>query len=75
MTIWNIITEYIHDDEVLYLNEVSRVDALCVEYLTKCHIRKQDPEILALLMKKLPNELKYHLSLLVGSGDGMRSWK
>ena len=23
MTIWNIITEYIHDDEVLYLKEVS----------------------------------------------------
>ena len=94
MTIWNIITEYIHDEEVLYLKEVSdewmtgqlrpnksllnflsRVDALCAEYLRKCHIEKLDPEILALVMKELPNELKYNPSSLEGSGDGMRSWQ
>ena len=89
MTIWNIITEYIHDDEVLYLKEVSdkwialhlrpnetlrnffsRVDSLCAEYLTKCHIKKLDAEILSLVMNQLPNELKYHLSMLEGSGMG-----
>ena len=93
MVIWNIITEYIHDDEVLYLEEVSdkwmnlqlrhnetlrhffsRVDSLCAEYLTKCHIKKLDAEILSLVMKELPLELKYHLSLLEGAGDGMRNW-
>ena len=91
MTIWNIITEYIYNDEVLYFKEVSdkwmtmklrpnealrnffsRVNALCAEYLSKCHITKLDLEILALVMKELPNELKCRLSLLEGSGDGMR---
>ena len=86
--------EYIHDNKVLYLKEVSdkwmtmklrpngtlqnffsRVDALCVKYLTTYQIKKLDPEILALVMKELPNELKYHLSLLEGSKDGMRSWQ
>ena len=68
MTVWNVITEYIHNDEVLYLKEVpdilecnyiltnhyeisSLVDSLYAEYLTKCHIRKLDPEILALVIK------------------------
>ena len=93
MIMWNIITEYIHDDEVLYLKEVSdkwmnlslrqneslrnffsRVDSVCAEYLSKCHIKKLDAEILALVMKELPLELKYHLSILEGAGDGMRSW-
>ena len=74
MKIRNIITEYVHDDEVLHLKEVSdkwmtmklrpnetltnsfsRVDALCVEYLSKCHIKKLDPEISVLVMKELPN--------------------
>ena len=69
MTIWNIITEYINNDEVIYLKEVSdkwikmrfrpyeklssffsRVDALCQEFLTKCHIKKLDGEIIALVM-------------------------
>ena len=58
MTIWNIITEYIHNDEGLYLKEVSdkwiklqlrpnetlrnsftRIDSVCAEYLSKCHIK------------------------------------
>ena len=93
MAVWNIITEYIHDDEVLYWKEVSgkwirmkfrlyetrrhffsRVDALCQEYLTKCHIKKQDPKILTLVMKELPKDFKYHLQLLEGSNNGIRSW-
>ena len=80
MEIWNIITEFIHDDEVLYLQEVSdkwiwmkfkpyetlrnffsRIDALCQEYLTKCHIKKEDPEVLTFVMKELLKDLKYHL--------------
>ena len=51
----------------------SRIDSVCAEYLTKCHINKLNDEIFALVMKELPNELKYHLSLLEGSGDEMRS--
>ena len=80
LKIWSIITEYIHNDEVLYLKEVSkksirmqlrpnktlrdffRVDALCAEYSP-------------LGMKELPNELKYHLSLLEESGDGLINWQ
>ena len=27
-------------------NFISRFDALCQEYLTKCHLKKEDPEIL-----------------------------
>ena len=57
------------------LDFFSRVDALCAEYLTKCHIKKLDAEILSLVMNQLPNELKYHLSMLEGSGDGLRSWE
>ena len=68
MIIWNIISEYIHYDEVLYLKEVSdkwmnltlhqneslrnffsRVDSVCAEYLSMCHIKKLDAEILALV--------------------------
>ena len=41
-------------------NVSSPVDALCAEYLSKCHIKKLDPEILALAMKVLQNGLKYH---------------
>ena len=93
MTIWNIIIGYIHDDEVLYLNEVSdkwirirlrpyeilrnffsRIDDLWQEYLVKFHIKKEDPKILALVRKELPPDLKYNLSLLEGSNNGMRSW-
>ena len=93
INIWNIINEYIHDDEVLYLKEVSdkwirmqfkpyetlrnffsRIDALCQEFLTKCHIKKEDPEILALVMKELPKDLKYHLQLLEGPNNEVRSW-
>ena len=78
--------EYVHDDEVLYLKEVSnkwmnlqlrqneplgnffsRVDSVCAEYLTNCHIKKIDAEILALVMKELSLELKYHLSILDGA--------
>ena len=75
MTIWNIITECIHDVEVLYLTEVSdklirikfrpyetlrnffsRIDALYQECFTKYHFKKEDPEILALVMKELPKD-------------------
>ena len=45
-------------------NFLSRIDAMCAVHLKKCHIKKQDSEVLALVMKVLPNELKYHLSLL-----------
>ena len=55
-------------------NFFSRVDALCQEYLTKCHINKEDPGILALLMKELPKVLKYHLHLLEESNNATRSW-
>ena len=36
--------------------------------------QKMNREILAFAMKKLPKDLKYHLSLLEGSNNGMRSW-
>ena len=55
-------------------NLFSRVDALCREYLTKCHFKKEDAENLALVMKELPKVLKYHLSMLEGFNNGMRSW-
>ena len=92
MTIWDFITEYIHNDEVLNLKEISdkwirmklhhneslgiilfQVEALCAAYLTKCHIRKLDPENLVLVIKEVPTELKYQLSLLERSFDGMGS--
>ena len=56
-------------------NLFSRVDASCQEYLTKCHIKNEDPKILALVMKELPKDLEYHLSLLEGPNNGMRSWQ
>ena len=40
----------------------------------KMSYQKEDPEILALFMKELLKDLKYHLSLLEGSNNGMRSW-
>ena len=52
----------------------SRADALYQEYLTKCSIKIEDQEILALTMKELPKDLKYQLSFLKGSSNGMRSW-
>ena len=75
MKIWSIMTEYIHDDEAqnetwnrmqlrpneILRNFLSRVGALCGEYRTMCHIKKHDPEILALVM---------NLSLFEGSADG-----
>ena len=54
-------------------NFLSHVDALCQEY-PKFHIKKEDRDILALVMKELPKDLKYHLSLIEGSYNGMRSW-
>ena len=92
MTIWNIITEYIHDDEVLYLKEVSdkwirmkfnpyqtlhNYSLVSIRYVKNISqnvkIKKQNPEILALIMKELPKDQKYPLSLLEGSNNVMRS--
>ena len=55
-------------------NFFSRIDALYQEFFTKCHIKKQDGEILALVMKELPKDLQYHLSLLEGTNNDTRSW-
>ena len=52
----------------------SRIHALCQEFLTKCHNKKEDLEILALVMKELPKDLKYHLQFMGGSNYEVRSW-